>query len=378
MSFASKIILALIIVASLALAFLSMYALKVHDQWRTAYENAKDQLARSEIDTLLLADNEDEIALSGRRMYSPGAAEPDPGVRQLTQRLQGILADRGRVWYGATPMRVDADTSAATVQLGPFPDPPNIQPGMTVYVFDERDVRVTQDNPVRGQYLGEFTVTAANGPNIELRPSMQMSQREQDRLLASQQSGATWAIYEVMPVDRRGLFAGMTDEELQAWMPDPNVSAQTREQFLKDGKPAQPGDPAEHVEDGLYRRPLRDFMVIFREHNRLRALADDSIAAKTKDNELLAADLADAGQQQEFRRAEIAILTEELAHTTAERDLVKRIHDEYEAKLADFRRQVQEALDETRRLSAQWQSLQVEAARQIDEATAPQQASAVE
>ena len=55
---------------------------------------------------------------------------------------------------------------------------------------------------------------------------------------------------------------------------------------MKDGKPAEPGDPAENVVDGNYQRPLNDFRVLFREIQRSRPLAEDRFEALTKDNEL--------------------------------------------------------------------------------------------
>ncbi len=376
MSFASKIFLGFIIAASLPMAWLSMRTLKTHDVWRTAYTTAQQLVAEEQLTGRLRADSEDETALADRKMVFPGSAEPEPGLRQLKQDLQQVMATRGRAWYGCTPTAVDADTLSITVQTGPAPDPHQLTAGMTVFLFDERDVRLTAGNPQRGEFLGEFNITDVNGQIIIFQPAMSLTQREKDRLVASQQSETTWVIHDVMPADRHGKFAGLTNDELQAFLPDQIVSQAVRDEYLKDGKPAEPGDPAENVVDGNYQRPLKDFMVRFREIQRLRPLADDRIEALTKDNELLQQDLANAQEQQEFRTKKITEVGEELARTKAELKLVRRHHDAVEAKLADVRARVDRAMVETKRLAAEWTLLQVEAARAIDAATAStQQAS---
>ncbi|HPU05018.1 MAG TPA: hypothetical protein PLO20_00675, partial [Thermogutta sp.] len=91
MSIWNKILICLILLASLAMWYLGMRALATHRAWRTAAKRLQSELAQLE------AERE-------RLIHGDGTTK---GIRQLQVELAKYTSQRGRVWNGCRPVRVD-------------------------------------------------------------------------------------------------------------------------------------------------------------------------------------------------------------------------------------------------------------------------------
>ena len=116
MSIWNKVLLGLILVASIAFFILGARALQTHKYWRDQVAQLEKELA-------------DELK---------NKADMKDEVRQLTVGLHEQLIDRGRVWYGCRPQPVPAETGEVSVMTD-FPDPHGIETDTVLWVFDERD-----------------------------------------------------------------------------------------------------------------------------------------------------------------------------------------------------------------------------------------------
>jgi hypothetical protein len=156
--------------------------------------------------------------------------------------LNDEVLDRGRVWRECTPTAaVDADTFKvktvpASQPAGQAPEPNGIAVKMVLYVFAEKDSKDGWKVP--GYYLGEFVVDEATDTELTISATIPL---DPDQIQRIQQGGATWALYEVMPVDSHEAFAemdaaekrlvGMSKEALAEYFP--NVFNWPPEQYDK-------------------------------------------------------------------------------------------------------------------------------------------------
>ena len=117
--------------------------------------------------------------------------------------------------------------TAQTGQVAVATNVRGISPQLVLQVFDATPV---QDG---GRYLGEFRVAEVQEAAglLTLEPSLRMSARELQRLATGAASGATWTLYETMPVDTHETFADLTPEQLKQLLPADSV-----EEYLNDGK----------------------------------------------------------------------------------------------------------------------------------------------
>ena len=155
----------------------------------------------------------------------------------LTNELNRMALESGRVWRGATIQRLTpaagATPATALLQLPPptvigaisppalSGDPaaaataaagPAVETGLTVgnivYLFGERDEPVGKIPEV---YLGEFLVTDSKDLAITIRPTNPLTKDQEVAMTAS----PSWSIHEIMPVDSHTAFAaaGSSAEE---------------------------------------------------------------------------------------------------------------------------------------------------------------------
>jgi hypothetical protein len=178
-----------------------------------------------------VAEREKEL----QKVQNGDRLDPNPDMTSyvpLTNELNRLNVERGRVWRGATVAGLAQ--GEATLQLGmvtpiaPNPADPNANPadpnaqpaaaapanapagpadiGLSsqtiVHVFGET-------NDPRGllpsTYLGEFVVTESNGGLIKIKPTGTLTPEQ----IASIGSGQfpSWAVYELMPLDSHDAFA---------------------------------------------------------------------------------------------------------------------------------------------------------------------------
>ena len=130
---------------------------------------------------------------------------------------------------------------------GGGPAPLGLGTGAIVYAFKEQPINdlppasrlmLYEDSQLpeqdtKGQcrlptfYMGEYRITSdpvANPSTIELTPTLPLSPTQLEQL--QQDDGATWAMYEVMPVDSHEALQGITAEQMQLLLPAPRISRQ--------------------------------------------------------------------------------------------------------------------------------------------------------
>lgn len=194
---------------------------------RNGYMKAHDKLQEK----LLAKELEEQRARDGDRV------NPLPDMNAyvpVTNELNRLLVERGRVWRGASVVQVGNNEVslqlAAGLAGGPAPAAAPAAPAnaaapngaaapaaptdaglakdSVVQVFGERtDERGT----VPTAYLGEFVVTSSESGNVKIKPTGSLTQ-EQNAAIASG-SFPTWSIYELMPLDSHTAFAAAGSKE---------------------------------------------------------------------------------------------------------------------------------------------------------------------
>ncbi|MFC1597487.1 hypothetical protein ACFL5Q_06065 [Planctomycetota bacterium] len=373
----NKVLIGLIIVASIALFILSARALKTHQHWR-------DQIAALEEE--LAAELESQVAK---------VAE----VRQLTVEMHKETVDRGRVWYGCQPQVQQATaTTGEVVVVTDFPDPNRIEAQTILYVFDQLFVHEG------GAYLGQFTVAAIGGQNnrqLQLQPTMRMSQADLGRVQqAASRQGALWALYEIMPVDNHESLAGLGPDVLKAVLPETSV-----EEYLADGqlmtlgqmkerglrgkvfKVDESGEVVKRTEiddiqkngleievqgedeQGKYVRQLRDYEELFRHYALQWTAGIDRLESAARNLAYVTLARDDAVQQRDFRQTQHDNLVEVRKEQFAERDLAASHLKAVTGKLTAIQAASHQKRKANQAMGGEIARIQREATRRIDQET---------
>jgi len=215
----------LVCVAGVFFFIMSVFTLKTHQEWRAAYN----------ILTIDIAEKEATVAA----LEAVGTAEDPDGVLAavedsipaLEQELIREMWDRGRVWRGVVPSNfdgqsvkvdiypLDAAAPAGDDEVKSDERPPHqIAEGNVLHVFRESD-DVDTGMKLPTAFLGTFTVTTVTPTSVVLTPGYLTGQQ----LTLIRDTGATWALYDKMPVDTHEAFAGFSKEELIKLMPNTKV-----------------------------------------------------------------------------------------------------------------------------------------------------------
>ncbi len=338
MSIVSKVFIGLVMVAAIAFLVLAAAELKLQKSHREVVNQLESTIKQQ-------ADNNE-------RLYAG-----DPGVHDLELRLHEVTFGRGRIWTDCQPAGVEADAASGTVKVNltvPNPAPSQLAAEMTLFLF----TTATADVPAK--YLGQYKVTSVADPNVTLSPTDQLSAAEMERLRGS---AGPWIAYEKMPGDSHAVFAGLPEEKLKGMMP-----ATTVEEFLRDGKPSQGGN-ADRVVEGKYQRALRDYLLLFTEYLRQRAIRVDELAAAKSEWESIEKAVADAKKQVAFHEQQIADLRQDLAQLERERDAVGDHLAALKRQFGDSQQAIAKLLHSNQELAQQLASRQLEALRQADELT---------
>jgi len=382
MSVWNKVFIGVIAFVSLGLLVLSMMVLRTN-------ENIRKNIATLESSRLTSEQNSQNL-INGNSPYG----KP---LRDMKADLYAAQADQGRVWRDVRVTEVNPqDAEGNPVELIQAanlmvkanverPSPHQIVPNMVLYAFEQQvptDPGIEPPpNDLVGTYMGEFQVVQVDAAAVTLSPTMRFELHELQRIGRTQ---GTWSLYEVMPSDRDGLFAGREREDLAELFRyvDPatgelrTVSDKVIDEYFKDGKQAEPGDPADRLIEGqdgvnLYKRQLRDYTVSFHEfHKRLAMKREENrtlgnhLAAIQTGNQAIADQIAG-------RDVEIMNLDAEKTEVEAERDLAAKHHEAVLDELALIRTAVDATIERNKELAARWAEWQLEQVRRIDERTGP-------
>jgi hypothetical protein len=351
MTILSKILCGFLLLAAIPIFYLGARTLKTHQSYRERYLSFVKQVDNAQT-------KQHELKLGGK---DPGV---DLGILQAKSELHRLLAIRGRVWTGAVPSQPNDKGHVNVTIKAPKPHQiPAPQAGkptsFILYVFEEKNAK---DG---GRYIGEFRVNRVDveGNIVTLEPSLELNvarTEENAAFLALLKDSAdetkqnTWALYDVMPVDSHEPFAGITDWEGL-------IPAEVQTEYKRDGSPAQGDDPANMVvEEGgekKFRRPLRDYAMLFREFDRLYTLFRDQLDGYTRDNALVEKAVADQetnevaffDKQIEEAKAELKRATDEKnaadAHAAAVAKELERLNGEVTKYLEQIQKDGKELAD---------------------------------
>jgi hypothetical protein len=344
MSIWNKVLLWVIGLASLALFYMAARTLQTHRYWgdlATKFDRAIRQVQQE------------------NQRLAEGVPGGQPGIRQVRAELSDLLLDRRRAWFNCDP-RVKLDRQGGTAEITltvSKPDPNGIVEKTILYAFEEAGVQKG------GRYLGEFKVTKTDEKRkqVTVVPNSLFSADELDRLGTSK---GPWEIYQIMPRDNRDVLALLTDEQKKAMFP-----AETWQEYRKDGKPADKGDPKDRVVDGKYVRLLRDYQVLLSASRGQRTLLVDQIDASTRDKKLLDDALAQAKEQEAALQQELAAARAEAKKFAAERDAVKGYRELLERELKAVEASDSDLIKANKDMAGKMAQRQLEAARRIDERT---------
>lgn len=182
---------------------LASLVLKTQAAWRSHYEAHVVALDKQRAEETKLVHGDLTVV-----------QQSEDNIRDLRARLNDETHDRGRVWRECTPMAaVDAVTfRVRTVPPNQpqdeAPEPNGITERLVLYVFAEKEHKDGWKVP--GHYLGEYAVMEATATEITISSLLPL---EPDQIQIIQKGGATWVLYEVMPVDSHEVFAEMDEAE---------------------------------------------------------------------------------------------------------------------------------------------------------------------
>ena len=177
--------------------------------------------------------------------------QQEPNLRSVKSEIGRILLDRGRVWRECQPGNYDDATKSVTVQTVPpnLPEgqaakPNNIEQNAILYLFKE--VLSPENIKVPSVYLGEFKATAVTESSVTLTANIPLDAEQEKQIKTN--DAPSWVMYEIMPIDGHEFFAGMTEEQLRATMPNTaNLPADVYDAMIKSY--VRTGQPADDAND---------------------------------------------------------------------------------------------------------------------------------
>ncbi len=369
---ANVVLVVCIFIASIFFWYLSAVVMKIHATHRAPIAQLEQEIKQLRQENEALESGTDDQAVVAR-LEQAGVSIDRGALRESKLQLRKILLDRGRVWFDAQPNTVGGDGTAQLTIEDPVPH--GIASGSILYAFEQGPANEG------ARYLGKFQVTEAGENTVTLQPTAKLGSRELDRLT---QSDSAWTLYEVMPIDRRDVFASLTDEELSELFPEAS-----RDEYLRDGEAADETDPPERVigylKDGTratedqadqvvekrYARRLRDYNFIFDELATQSVLDADRKEQLTRDGALLQDAIAKAQEDIAYRESERQKLVEdkqrfeqEVAVVTEQLQTVKRY-------LAAIESRVRQLFASQQQTAGELARVQLEAAEEINRRTEP-------
>jgi hypothetical protein len=376
----NKVLIGLIIALLLVFFYMAARTLKTHQHWREAARKNEERLA--------------DLRKENQELLSGSEDGTKRGIRQLQLAIDELVIDRnrGRVWYDCKPQQANAETGQVRVATDK-PSPHGIAPKTLLYVFEQTEE--SQGVSKGGHYIGQFEVEVVDEALrlVALKPARKMTLRELQRLAKSK---GPWAMYEIMPADEHDIFAGLSEDEKKQILPQ-----ETLADYLNDGQPAtweqmakwgvagtlvddegkalvdEKGKPKAGAK-GTFVRQLRNYgrdskedskqyQSLFQWYDMERTRLFDLLQAAERDKNYMQAAAADAKQDVQFRRHEIAALKADLAKYQKERDAVVACYKALQQKVAELKAAVLQTIRDNQALASQIAKIQLDASRQIDQ-----------
>jgi hypothetical protein len=345
MSIWNKILIGLIITASLVFFYMSSRMLKTQKYWSDLAEKYSKRI--------------DELQKNDKLCEEGGTVDGQfkPGIEQVRAELNLLNIDRQRVWYNCDPkVDINRQTGVVTVKVAvDQPSPIGIANRSIVYVFEEAPAAQ------KGQFLGEFKVTAVADKQVTLEPAFKITKADVDKLA---QAKRPWDLYDSLPHDNHEILSQLSEQDKKAMLP-----ADSAAEYIGDGQAAPQNAPPQQVADGKYVRPLRNYDYLFDMYrSKLTELVDKEEANK-RDTEMVENTLADAKIQVQFYRDQVQVVKIVLAKIERQRDAVKAHLDKLKEKIAEAKADVMDMIKNNKAMAGQIAKIQLDATRRIDERT---------
>ena len=288
------VVLFFVIMAMSGLLVLAALTLNTHKYWREEHQRLEQQVTSTQAAV-------DRLKLSNSLLTADEAMTNLPAV---TSELGRTIVDRGRVWRNVSPTDVQGDRItlsmvgwgdrrcarvglAAEEELEPIPEPasedeegaaaaPSVPPhqidqSMVVYVFQETPITAFDEahravlfgdsdlaeRDTEGvcrlptSFLGDFRVVESNDATIVIESLAPLDEFQQQAIQNA--SGTTWALYELMPLDKHEIFVGLDANSLNLLMPadltglSPDGYDDLVQRYSRDQQPADAGDPPDQT-----------------------------------------------------------------------------------------------------------------------------------
>jgi len=299
MSIFTKILLGLVLVATLPAIYFTAGVLNVQGAWRTKVKEFQVAVERQKT---LAKDLEFGNEAGQSLPYKPGkplAPGQVLGVIQLETARNNLVLDNGRVWF-ATRLTQSINPELNSLKMVVYDneiensnfggDPANggrkeltvEQHGLTsktvVYVFQMKHNGEVSDSD---RYVGEFVVEGLIESNVPLKPTRPLTPAQWDKLREAPDKDPTqWVVYDRMPIDSHDVFNSLDEDQIKARVP-PEVALE----YINDGKEPSEAILADEKLSKLIQgddktgkkfvRPLRDYLELFRTADvRLDEMAD--------------------------------------------------------------------------------------------------------
>jgi len=288
------VVLFFVMMAMSGLLVLAAMTLKTHKYWRVEHQRLEQQVTSAQ-------EAIDRLKFSNSLLPADEAMTSLPAVRG---ELGRTVVDRGRLWRNVSPTDAQGDRITLSMvgwgdrrcsrvgladeeEIEPTPDPAaegeagaaaapsvlphHIDPLMVVYVFQETPI-TEFDEALRSvlfgdsdlaerdtegvcklptSFLGDFRVIESNDATIVIESLAPLDEFQLQAVQNAQ--GTTWALYELMPLDKHEIFVGLDANALSLLMPadrtglSPDGYQDLIRRHLRDRQPADAGDPPDRT-----------------------------------------------------------------------------------------------------------------------------------
>ena len=332
----NTVFLVVILLLAMVGAFFAGQELKIQNEWRRGIVSLEQKVPETEKRA------EDLLAGSAPTKKTDEKAFDEMGLEELKAKLQMMVFERKKAWFGCQPGNVNAEGATLTPrQLGGDKDPtpadrlkplvlveaklmitepkndndevisPDGLAGI-VYLFDEGPERVG------GSFLGRFTVKQVDktqvGYQVTLISANELNENEVDLIKKSNRS--TWAVYLAVPMDRHdGIFDRVVEDELEALIPNREI----REEFKNP------------------KRQLWDFDVLLTAAFQRRVQLQLDIDSANRQIASLNESLTTSNAEQDSLRQDIELAKKQVAEMEVQRKAVAEKLEELDATIGDIR-----------------------------------------
>ena len=377
----NKVFLALIFLLAVVGVFFAGQEMKIQREWRKSIavfegtDKVKGKIAETEKKV------EDLLAGSAPTKKIDEKTLSEMGLEELKAKLQMMVFERKKAWFGCQPGNVNATASEVPVLPlgGDKPETPKdkLRPimlaevkltitepkndngevlppdGLTgiVYLFEEGQAREGEPEHIRvgGSFLGRFTVKSVEKNQVTLLSANELNENEVEQIKKSTRS--TWAVYLAVPTDRHdGIFDKMTPEELETLIPNKEIRKIFENPDRADPDKQQLQDFDLLLTAAYQRRVL--LQLDMDTSNRQIAKLNESLAISNKEQDSLRQDIALAKKQvaeMDVQRKAVAEKLEELDATINDMkektEFEQKRNEWYVSKIAEYQLKVAELID---------------------------------